>query len=97
MIVSDQTVESPVTGERLLFRETARDSGGEHTRCEALVAPGGELPRARPRPVRVPDSVTGPFGWPHPQTPGCSMGTAVRCCEPPAMQARHPSERENER
>ena len=44
MIVSGQTVENPVTGERLTFRETARDTGGEYTRFEALIAPGGQLP-----------------------------------------------------
>jgi mannose-6-phosphate isomerase-like protein (cupin superfamily) len=44
MIVSGQTVENPVTGERLTFRETARDTRGEYTRFEALIAPGGQLP-----------------------------------------------------
>jgi mannose-6-phosphate isomerase-like protein (cupin superfamily) len=43
MIVSGQTVENPLTGERLTFRETARDTGGEFTRFEALIGPGGQL------------------------------------------------------
>ena len=44
MSVAGQTVKNPVTGERLTFRETARDTGGEYTRFEALIAPGGQLP-----------------------------------------------------
>ena len=41
MIVPGQTVENPVTGERLTFHETARETGGEYVRFEALIAPGG--------------------------------------------------------
>jgi hypothetical protein len=41
-----ETVENPVTGERLTFRETARETGGEYTRFEALIAPAATSPRA---------------------------------------------------
>jgi mannose-6-phosphate isomerase-like protein (cupin superfamily) len=43
MIAAGQTVENPVTGERLTFLETARETGGEYVRFEALIAPGGTL------------------------------------------------------
>src|SRR5438105_15521396 len=46
MIVPGQTVENPVTGERLTFHETARETGGEYVRFEALIAPGGTLASA---------------------------------------------------
>jgi quercetin dioxygenase-like cupin family protein len=44
MIVAGQTVENPQTGERLVFSETAAETGGEYTRFEAFIAPGGHLP-----------------------------------------------------
>jgi quercetin dioxygenase-like cupin family protein len=43
MIRSGQTVENPLTGERLVFHETARDTGGEYVRFEAFIQPGGCL------------------------------------------------------
>jgi len=42
-IVPGQTVENPVTGERLTFHETARETGGEYVRFEAVIAPRGTL------------------------------------------------------
>jgi mannose-6-phosphate isomerase-like protein (cupin superfamily) len=50
MILAGQTVENPVTGERLTFSETARDTGGEYVRFEALVVPGGTLASAHLHP-----------------------------------------------
>src|SRR5437764_6460704 len=50
MIVPGQTVENPVTGERLTFHETARETGGEYVRFEALIAPGGTLASAHLHP-----------------------------------------------
>src|SRR5438477_10947508 len=50
MIVAGQTVENPVTGERLTFRETARETGGEYVRFEAAIRPGGTLPSAHLHP-----------------------------------------------
>ena len=52
MIVPGQTVENPVTGERLTFRETARETGGEYVRFEALIAPGGTLASAHLHPYQ---------------------------------------------
>ena len=45
-----RAVENPVTGERLTFRQTARETGGEYVRFEALIAPGGSLPSAHLHP-----------------------------------------------
>jgi quercetin dioxygenase-like cupin family protein len=44
MIVAGQTVENPVTGERLVFHRTAAETNGEVTEFEAFVRPGGRLP-----------------------------------------------------
>jgi len=41
MIRSGQTIENPVTGERVKFLKTSRDTGGEYVLIEATVAPGG--------------------------------------------------------
>ena len=50
MITSGQTVENPVTGERLVFTETAEETGGEYVRFEAFIQPGGSLPTAHVHP-----------------------------------------------
>src|SRR5436190_16355621 len=50
MIVPGQTVENPVTGERLTFHETARETAGAYVRFEALIAPGGTLASAHLHP-----------------------------------------------
>jgi quercetin dioxygenase-like cupin family protein len=41
VISTGQTIENPVTGERITFHETSRDTGGEYVLIEAAVAPGG--------------------------------------------------------
>jgi quercetin dioxygenase-like cupin family protein len=41
VIRSGQTIENPVTGERIKFLKTSRDTGGEYVLVEATVAPGG--------------------------------------------------------
>ncbi len=41
MISTGQTIENPVTGERITFHKTSRDTGGEYVLIEATVAPGG--------------------------------------------------------
>ena len=41
MISTGQTIENPVTGERITFHQTSRDTGGEYVLIEAAVAPGG--------------------------------------------------------
>src|SRR5438034_6848353 len=50
MIAAGQTVENPVTGERLTFHETARETGGEYVRFEAVISPGGTLASAHVHP-----------------------------------------------
>lgn len=41
MISTGQTIENPVTGERITFHKTSRDTDGEYVLIEAAVAPGG--------------------------------------------------------
>jgi mannose-6-phosphate isomerase-like protein (cupin superfamily) len=53
MIVAGKTVENPVTGERLTFLETARETAGEYVRFEAQIAPGGSLPAAHLHPKQT--------------------------------------------
>ena len=43
MISSGQTIENPVTGERITFHKTSRDTGGEYVLVEAAVAAGGSV------------------------------------------------------
>ena len=43
MIVAGQTVVNPVTGERLLFHRTARETGGDYVLFEAFIQPGGSV------------------------------------------------------
>jgi len=50
MIAAGQTVENPVTGERLTFLETGRETGGEYVRFEAEIFPGGTLPSPHTHP-----------------------------------------------
>jgi quercetin dioxygenase-like cupin family protein len=50
MIVAGQTVENPVTGERLVFHKTAAETNGEVTQFEAFIRPGGHLPAAHVHP-----------------------------------------------
>ena len=46
-----ETIEHPLTGERLTFLETAATTGGEKLRIAVEMAPGGALagPHAHPR------------------------------------------------
>ena len=50
MIAAGQTVENPVTGERLTFLETGRETDGEYVRFEAEILPGGTLPSPHTHP-----------------------------------------------
>jgi quercetin dioxygenase-like cupin family protein len=43
MIRTGDVIQNPVTGERLLFLQAARDTGGEVVVVEATVAPGGAV------------------------------------------------------
>jgi quercetin dioxygenase-like cupin family protein len=50
MIHAGQTIENPVTGERLVFQRTALQTGGAYTRFDAYIAPGGHLPTGHVHP-----------------------------------------------
>ncbi len=50
MIRSGDTVENPVTGERLVFRKTSADTGGELVVVECIVQPGGAVAAAHVHP-----------------------------------------------
>jgi len=53
MIRSGQTVENPLTGERLVFHETAGDTAGEYVRFEAFIQPGGCLAAGHVHPYQT--------------------------------------------
>ncbi|HEV8251279.1 MAG TPA: cupin domain-containing protein [Gaiellaceae bacterium] len=50
MIQAGQTVENPVTGERMIFRKTAADTGGELVEFELVAKPGAfvAMPHVHP-------------------------------------------------
>src|SRR4029079_15492958 len=48
-----QTVENPVTGERLTFHATAAPTDGEYVSFEALITPGGTLASAHLHPYQT--------------------------------------------
>jgi mannose-6-phosphate isomerase-like protein (cupin superfamily) len=50
VIRKGETIENPVTGERLLFRKTAADTGGELTEIECWVQPDGFVAAAHVHP-----------------------------------------------
>src|SRR6478752_1143172 len=50
MIDPGQTIENPVTGERLTFHETSRSTGGEYVLVEAVVEAGGFVAAAHVHP-----------------------------------------------
>lgn len=50
MIRSGDVVENPVTGERLVFRKTSADTGGELVLVECVVQPGGAVAAAHVHP-----------------------------------------------
>lgn len=50
MIHSGDKLENPVTGEVLIFHQTARDSGGEAVVVETIVRPGGFVAGAHVHP-----------------------------------------------
>jgi hypothetical protein len=48
--MDDRTIDNPVTGQRVVFIETARESGGARTVLDVETTPGGELrPSGLPR------------------------------------------------
>lgn len=44
MAYAGQTVENPVTGERITFRQTSADTGGELVAIDLTLPPGGHVP-----------------------------------------------------
>jgi mannose-6-phosphate isomerase-like protein (cupin superfamily) len=50
MIRAGDSIENPVTGERLIFRETSRETGGEAVVIETFVKPNGFVAAAHVHP-----------------------------------------------
>ena len=50
MIRAGETIENPVTGERIVFRKTSRETGGEAVVIETYVQPGGFVAAAHVHP-----------------------------------------------
>src|SRR3954453_20864147 len=44
MAYAGQTLENPVTGERITFRKTAADTGGEYCEIDLELSPDGAAP-----------------------------------------------------
>jgi quercetin dioxygenase-like cupin family protein len=50
MAYQGQTIENPVSGERITFLQTARDTGGEKLEIELELSPDGHVPGAHVHP-----------------------------------------------
>src|SRR5437870_12460832 len=50
MIRAGDSIENPVTGERLVFRQTSRETGGEAVVVETFVKPNGFVAAAHVHP-----------------------------------------------
>jgi quercetin dioxygenase-like cupin family protein len=50
MAYKGQTIENPVSGEKITFLQTARDTGGEKLEIEMELAPDGQVPGAHVHP-----------------------------------------------
>ncbi len=50
MIRAGDTIENPVTGERIIFRQTSRETNGEAVVIEAFVQPSGSVAAAHVHP-----------------------------------------------
>jgi mannose-6-phosphate isomerase-like protein (cupin superfamily) len=53
MLRSGDMLENPVTGERLVFQQTAAETGGEWTRFDTYVRPGGTVASAHVHPYQT--------------------------------------------
>ena len=53
MIRAGDSVVNPVTGERLVFHRTSRDTGGEYCLFETFVEPGGFVAQAHVHPFQT--------------------------------------------
>ena len=52
MAYAGQILENPITGERIIFRETAADTGGELLAIDLVLAPDGHVPGAHVHPAQ---------------------------------------------
>jgi quercetin dioxygenase-like cupin family protein len=52
MASSGQTIENPVSGERITFLQTSRDTGGELLEFELALTPDGHVPGAHVHPAQ---------------------------------------------
>jgi quercetin dioxygenase-like cupin family protein len=50
MAHAGQVLENPISGEKIIFRQTAADTGGELLAIELVLAPGGAVPGAHVHP-----------------------------------------------
>ena len=50
MAYAGQILDNPITGERIIFRETAADTGGELLAIDLILAPDGHVPGAHVHP-----------------------------------------------
>jgi hypothetical protein len=50
MIRTGDTIENPITGERMTFRKTSADTGGEAVVVEVVVQPNGAVAAAHVHP-----------------------------------------------
>ena len=53
MFHAADTIENPVTGERLVFEETSADNGGKRVVFETIVQPGGAVAAAHVHPFQT--------------------------------------------
>jgi quercetin dioxygenase-like cupin family protein len=53
MIRTGQTLENPVTGERLIFHKTSRDTDGEYVKVETILQPGAAVAAAHVHPYQT--------------------------------------------
>jgi quercetin dioxygenase-like cupin family protein len=53
MIRTGQTLENPVTGERLIFHMTSRDTDGEYVQVETILQPGAAVAAAHVHPYQT--------------------------------------------
>jgi quercetin dioxygenase-like cupin family protein len=53
MAYAGQTLENPVTGERITFRKTSADTDGEYVEIDLVLAPDGAVPGTHVHPKQV--------------------------------------------
>jgi mannose-6-phosphate isomerase-like protein (cupin superfamily) len=53
MAYAGQTLENPVTGERITFRKTSADTNGEYVEIDLALAPDGAVPGTHVHPKQV--------------------------------------------